>query len=308
MNQSQHDELARLFSQNMQVSQPPEQRIQSTGRTADLRASEKSAEAPIHFVSTHYTGTAHVRTDTTSEPSRSPPPPYHEALMPQAMYDLLRQNSIDPSALLPNQIHLFQNADHEQRLRLLELWRISPPNYPVEEHLNGTWTSTSIEREEVLARARHEHQQLLERGYREDHMLDTHIPRTAMRDHSPDPISPIREAGEAAWPPAARMRVSSIANSRPPTRYGEAEPYMANGYSENARPRSIDPVWAAAAGLWQAPNYAHAVSVQSSVMADQYGMYEQVRNHADWERLNEHIAREKLGMGVHSGDDYDMEL
>lgn len=228
--------------------------------------------------------------------------------MPQAMYDLLRQHSIDPSALLPNQIHLFQDADHEQRLRLLELWRISPPSYPVEEHLNGTWSSTSVEREEVLARARYENQQLLERGYQEDHMLDTHIPRNPVRNRSPEPISPIREAGQPAWPPAARMRVSSIANSRPPTRYGEPEPYMANGYAADTPARSIDPVWAAAAGLWQAPNYAHAVNQQSSVMADQYGMYEQVRNHADWERLNEQIAREKLGVGNHPGDDCDMEL
>ncbi len=96
--------------------------------------------------------------------------------MPQAMYDVLRQHSIDPSALLPNQIHLFQNADDEQRMRLIELWRIAPPSYPLEEHLNGTWISTTLEREEALARVRFEQQMVGSQRYREEHMLDTHRP------------------------------------------------------------------------------------------------------------------------------------
>ena len=64
------------------------------------------------------------------------------------------------------------------------------------------------------------------------------------------------------------------------------------------------PEFAAAQGLWQAPNYAQALE-------DQYGMYEQMRNYGDWERINEQMAREKSGgfgqVQVHQ-EDYDMEL
>ena len=74
----------------------------------------------------------------------------------------------------------------------------------------------------------------------------------------------------------------------------------------------MDPVYAAAVGLWQAPSYAQAMEEQQHmvVMAEQYGMYEQIRNHADWERMNERIASEKLGQSQHVGtsEDDDMEL
>lgn len=312
MNQSQHDELSRLFAQNMQLSQQMQQQgpqVQQTEPLLEERVvqdSEKQQQQALHFTSSHYTGTAHIRPDTTSEPSRSPPPPYHEAIMPEAMAEALRQHSVEPSALLPNQIHLFLNADYEQRLRLLELWRIAPPSYPLEEHLNGTWISTSLEREETLARARYEQQMLGRSAVHEEHMLDTHVVPNTSR--TPEPISPIREAGEPAWPPLARIRAASIAaNSRPGTRQGEAEPYIVNGYSADRSSRAMDPVYSAAAGLWQAPSYAQAVE-QATSMADQYGMYEQIRNHADWERMNEQIAREKLQQVNIQMEDDDMEL
>ncbi len=322
MNQGQHDELAQLFSQQMQVSQQQQvvqqqqqlphveqhafvqqQNVPHVAEPAPrLLEKQTSADSkPVHFVSAHYyPGAALLRPDTTSEPSRSPPPPYNDDLMLDAMADVLRQNSIDPTALLPNQVHLFQNADYEQRLRLLELWRIAPPSYPLQEHLStGKWAMTSVEREEALAKARFEGQQQQQQAQeqlrmngrlppQEEHMLDTYIP---------EPISPIREPGEMAWPPAARMRVANIAaaHSRSQSRTDMAEPYIVSGYQGMNSPQAVDPVYAAAAGLWSAPSYAHAVEQQTNVMEDQYGMYEQIRNHADWERRNELVAREKMG-------------
>ena len=176
MNSTQHDELAQLFAQNMQLSQQAAQHQQQQAQqmhrdpemveaVTQISEKEQSGGQPIAYISSHYTGTAHVRpTDVTSEPSQSPPPPYNESFMPEAMAETLRQHSIEPAALLPNQIHLFLNADYEQRLRLLELWRIAPPSYPLEDHLNGTWVTTSVQREEDLARARYERQQ--QRGLR----------------------------------------------------------------------------------------------------------------------------------------------
>lgn len=288
MDYNQHDELARLFARNMQLAQQqaPVQQQQSS-------VENEKSDGAIHYVSGHYTHTSHVRLDTTSELSASPPPPYREALMPEAMAELLRQHSIDPSALLPNQAHLFANADHEQRQRLVELWRIAPPSYPLEAHLSGTLQATSVEQEQAEARVRYE-QNLQARPYPpEEHMLDTTIV---------EPISPIREAGEPAWPPAARMRAASIAAklAQSQAQQLQAEPYIVSGYQSGQHAQAVDPVYAAAAGLWQAPSYAAAVQEHqqqqpSAAMEHQYGMYEQIRNHADWEAMNERMARERFG-------------
>lgn len=298
MNAAQHDELAQLFAQNMQLShqhQTPAAHHQQEQTPVEHipEILEKKLNSPIAFASAHYTGTAHVRAETQSEPSRSPPPPYHEALMPEAMAETLRQHSIDPSALLPNQIDLFLNADYEQRLRLLELWRISPPSYPLEQHLQARFAVTSVEKEESEARERYE-KQMQARGHaREEHMLDTVIV---------EPVSPISQPGMQGWPPAARMRSASIAAEHAAPRPAEAEPYIVNGYEIAMNRHAVDPVYAAT-GLWQAPSYAQATqSEQESTMADQYGMYEQIRNHADWERMNEQMARQQFA-GQHSMDE-----
>lgn len=42
---------------------------------------------------------------------------------------LLIKNGIPPSALLRSQLTLFEQAEDEQRSRLIELWRIFPPTY-----------------------------------------------------------------------------------------------------------------------------------------------------------------------------------
>lgn len=275
MNHAQHDELAALFAQRMNfASSDQNQQIQQQTAAHEnvqpMQTSEKQVDEPIHFISSHYAHTAHIRHDNTSESSGSPPPPYRENLMPEAMAQMLRDNSIDPASLLPGQIHLFANADYEQRLRLLELWRISPPSYPLEQHMN-TQLPTSLEQEEFQARERYD----MKMQERQMH-FDTHI--------EPNPINAIREAHEPAFPPAARMRAASIASSRPQTRHGggDAEPYMTAGYQSTEQPRSnsLDPVYGAAAGLWQSPSYAHAQQ-QTSSMEDQYGAYQQIRNHAD---------------------------
>jgi hypothetical protein len=257
------DELASLFY-NMQVSGrfaqdlrepesqlPPQQSQQQLGVTEMFPVNEKSQqELPaIHYASVHYTPTAHIRPgDSYSEPSRSPPPAYLDAVMPDAMADILRQHSIDPSTLLPNQIELFANAQHEQRLRLLELWRIAPPSYPTEALRHaGAAHLTSVELEAQRAKLRYEQQ-----------MQQPH----------------------------------SIAISE------AAEPYMISGYEQqhyrqqdhrsSLSQAAMDPVYAASAGLWSAPGHANAQQLEA-----QY--YDQIRNHADWERMNERMMQERLG-------------
>ena len=66
-------------------------------------------------------------------------------------------------------------------------------------------------------------------------MLDTHVVEE-------EPMSPIRDVGEPAWPPAARMRAASIAASKLGARNGDAEDYIVNGYAADRSSKSIDPV------------------------------------------------------------------
>jgi hypothetical protein len=294
MNSSQHDELAALFAQRLnfasgdQVQQHQQQQtfIEPLPVTQS-QLSEKRHEEPIHYASAHYNHSYHIRHETLSEPSRSPPPAYHETMLPDNMTQTLRDNSIDPTSLLPNQLHLFANAELDQRLRLLELWRISPPSYSAAEQVYGTQNPTTLAQEESSARQRYEAQ---------NPVFDTHVGQPR--------ITPIRQAGEPAWPPAARMRAASIASSKPTAHQGlmsDAEPYIMDGYQANEPAHfhqsasSVEPVYAASAGLW------HGQQQQGT--EEQYGGYMQIRNHADWEAMNERIARERFGMVVHSGGD-----
>lgn len=294
MNSSQHDELAALFAQRLnfasgdQVQQNQQETFIEPVPATQPQLSEKQHDTPIHYASAHYNHSYHITHETLSEPSRSPPPAYHETMLPNNMAQTLRDHSIDPSTLLPNQLHLFANADLDQRLRLLELWRISPPSYSAEEQIYGTQNPTSLAEEETSARKRYEAQ---------NPVFDTHV--------EPPRITPIRQAGEPAWPPAARMRAASIASSKPTAHHmGDAEPYIMDGYQTNEPPTfqsasSIEPVYAASSGLWPGQQQ-HQQGIE-----EQYGAYMQIRNHADWEAMNERIARERFGMVVHSGGDDD---
>ena len=63
---------------------------------------------------------------------------------------LLSENGINPFDLSPSQVTLFENASPEQRARLIQLWKISPPQ---PTHLQE---DTTMEKEEEQARVRYE--------------------------------------------------------------------------------------------------------------------------------------------------------
>ncbi|EME39501.1 hypothetical protein DOTSEDRAFT_75237 [Dothistroma septosporum NZE10] len=287
MNSMQQDDLAQLFAQSMQLQQPATIQQQPVFVELVQPMSGKTVEAPIHYASAHYTpNSAHMRAETQSEPAQSPPPPYREALMPDAMADVLRQNSIDPLALLPNQVDLFLNADYEQRLRLLELWRISPPSYPHEQQAQQQWMNTSVEKEEHAARDRYEQQMQQRSACQEKHMFDTFVPK-------PESQAPVR------------LRSASSSAGTVTIKPMEAEPYIINGYEiAAASPRAVEPVYAAA-GMWSAPRYE--ATLQQARLEDQYGMIDQIRCHADWERMNQQQFHGMHGP-VEGVDSMDMEL
>lgn len=159
----QQDELAQLFSANMNLSQvaPPQVQDQvHQEQVVQQQQGQEQAPKQIIYASQHYTHSHHVI------PSRSvSEPPAKTHIDGPDLAAVLLRNSIDPSLLFPSQIDLFQNADDDQRLRLLELWRISPPQgrqgYPSGTDYNMSrqlydWPPTSLAQEESMAKLRYE--------------------------------------------------------------------------------------------------------------------------------------------------------
>lgn len=160
MSQYQQDELARLFANNMSLNQhmplpTPDRQFIDHASTAQ----------PIYYSSQHYTPSSylHVSQPTTEQQQQSAAAPRADSplsaspmdnshnITPIHLASMLRNHDIDPTSLSPSQVKLFTNADYDQRLRLLELWRISPPQQ------SDMWQQeTSLAHEEQLAAHRYD--------------------------------------------------------------------------------------------------------------------------------------------------------
>ena len=255
----QQDELARLFSANMSLSQAaPLQTFQSHEQPVQPELSQVPKQ--IVYASQHYTHSHHV------VPARSASePPLKTHMEPSDMEAVLLRNDINPSLLFPSQIDLFSNADDDQRLRLLELWRISPPTgrqgYPFGVDYNTSrqlydWPPTSLAQEETMAKLRYERME----------------EENAQQEHIQQPQQQMDQSMGTAS--------SGVHN---------AEPYMASGYEmmasreyeDSARTtgstlnksttyhQATDPVYNG--GLWQ-KNVGSVLD-----MENQYGAYAYAR-------------------------------
>ena len=114
------------------------------------------------------------------------------------------------TSLFPSQIELFKTADASQQMRLIELWRICPPDYgghALTQDL-GNWPTTTFQQEEAMAKLRYERQMLEERMSRASGDAED---VDALSDGSANtPLTPI-QGGDGRW-------------------NNTAEPYMASGY------------------------------------------------------------------------------
>jgi len=269
----QQDELAGLFARNMTFSNP-------TPPPDESQALPKPAESapqpqPTVYASQHYVPNYHrvpIRFHATPqaspEPEPAPEPVRHiQPLSDSEIVDILNRNSIDPSSLFPSQVALFRNADNDQRLRLLELWRISPPNlgcYDLAKE-QSTWLETTLQKEEQLAKLRYE-RQMVERQF------GSNSKEQGMSDVEPE---------RPSTAPESRGRISV-----------HAEPYMMSGYEllaqreyeQSSSPlkettkynQSTDPVYRGS-GEW-------AKGIQD--MENRYGAFEQTREGSTPQALN----------------------
>ena len=171
------EDLSTMFSQHMRFSN--DQKPGLSGAPPQTSAAEGFQEPtsgqgnPITYsISQHYHHSAHVMQNHVS-------PAASTAALPSAtpaeedLKEILVQSSIDPSCLLDSQLTLFKNAGGEQRSRLIELWRISPPEYAsygAQELVDelGGWQNTTLEQEEEMAKLRFQRKHTGARGAHDD--------------------------------------------------------------------------------------------------------------------------------------------
>ncbi|TKA78530.1 hypothetical protein B0A49_01635 [Cryomyces minteri] len=271
--QMQQEELAGLFARSLNFSNyaPAVQ----TAQQEEPAQHQPPLSQPVTYITQHYNHSAHVRPKAASEPSTSYSLTNNH--FPRSdLESLLRRSDIDPSFLYPSQINLFQNADSDQRLRLLELWRIAPLKYGNHEmalYSGGPWPDTNLQQEEEMAKLRY------------DRLMDERR-QDARQEQQQDSSSMEQNVPAAShWPPPARARAASILNARDVQ--PSAEPYVISGYESLAQRdyiqqassqeptrynQSTDPVYQAGTGLWTPPTQGGYQS-----MEDQYGAFEQLR-------------------------------
>jgi hypothetical protein len=226
-NMQAQEELAALFSRNLTLQQPV----------------EPVAEEPtIVYISQHYNHSAHAvaKPQTAIEetedldlqaapqrvepftPQQAPLSPRPASEPPQADHAsveaILRLHGVDCSALSASQLQLFKTAEDAQKQRLIELWRICPPTNST-DNPTLAWSFTTVDQEEVLARARWE---VLQRREDEERAQKEREAAAAATVMSLDgtPLTPI-QAGDGRWV----MNMS----------HHYMEPYMASGYEAMAR-------------------------------------------------------------------------
>jgi hypothetical protein len=186
---STQEELIALFQQNLSFQNPIHIAPQEE---------PKAVEEPYTYsISQHYHHSAHVAAQQPSRPASEPP--QTDQLTSEI---ILSRHGVDIHSLLPSQLDLFKTADASQQMRLIELWRICPPDYSghaLGQDI-GTWPATSFQQEEAMAKLRYERQMLEERLSRTggDQQTVESIEDTMSDASTNAPLTPI-QGGDGRW-------------------------------------------------------------------------------------------------------------
>ncbi|KAJ5650041.1 uncharacterized protein N7484_003764 [Penicillium longicatenatum] len=120
------DELAALFDRQMAIDSSPQPQHLS------------------YSISQHYHHSTHVA------PSPKPPPQAHTDPTP---IEILQHHGLDPSDMLPRQLDLFQNADAEQRQRLIQTWQLYARSPGESANSDATLTMEGLQMDDPKAQA-----------------------------------------------------------------------------------------------------------------------------------------------------------
>jgi hypothetical protein len=302
-----HEDLATLFSRNLSLQNNP---YTASTVSSQIDQTTQPEAAVTYSITQHYHHSAHLASQKPSRPVSTPPPTDQETTE-----IILGRHGVDVTTLFPSQIELFKTADISQQMRLVELWRISPPNYgghALAQDL-GTWPATSFQQEEAMAKLRYERQMLEERAsrtqmteYQQEHFDGEDMMSDG--EYSNAPVTPI-QGGDGRWPGATPLAHAS-------------EPYMLSGYESLAqreyelsarRPskdvyshfgtavggasysRSTDPVYNAHNPHVSDGWARRTQEQQQQAMEDQYGAFAQTHQYGSG-----------VMVGGYGGDDEDM--
>ncbi|KAI9781957.1 MAG: hypothetical protein M1839_005550 [Geoglossum umbratile] len=147
-----HEDLVALFSRTLTLSNQAQvtQEIPADKPQPQPVTNSQSVGKPTYSISQHYHHSAHLA--SSAPPSIAPSPALEEPNTDVVTAEIiLSRNGVDPSTLLPEQLSLFRRADVSQKMRLVELWRISPPN--ASAHELGNWAQTNLQQGEGMAMA-----------------------------------------------------------------------------------------------------------------------------------------------------------
>lgn len=275
-NMATQEDLVTLFSRNLSLqSNPhPEQTFHNA-----TNQPIKPAEMITYSATQHYTHSAHIT------PKRSISEPL--ATDQQTTEIILARHGVDANMLLPSQIDLFRCADASQQMRLVELWRICPPNYVWAAQDSGHWPATSFEQEEAMAQLRYERQMLEERASRSSDMglSDGAEDLISENEQVSTPITPI-QGGDSRWGGlihddhttepymisgyeslAQREYEQSVRQEQPKDIYSHLETAVGGTSS-----RATDPVYNSIQDIHQWPNVNHSHQQQQT---NQYGVITQ---------------------------------
>ena len=297
-----HEDLASLFSRNLSLHNPP--------YVAPKEEPVQEEPTYTYSITQHYHHSAHLAKQQASRHASEPP--QTDQLTTEI---ILSRHGVDASSLFPSQVDLFKSADASQQMRLIELWRICPPNNGGHTLSRDLWNgpATSFEQEEAMAKSRYERQMIEERMSRTggDQAPLDNPEDTMSEDSTRQPMTPI-QGGDGRWLGAA--------NTQAP------EPYIVSGYESLAqrdyersahRPskdvyshfgtavggqrynQATDPVYNKVSDIHTHPNvggdWDRLLMQRQMAMENQYGAFEQSQ-----------YGTEGVIMGEHAGEDEEM--
>lgn len=220
------EDLAALFSRNLslhpqqQYAEPTPTYVQSTENNDPPTYSSATANPISYSISQHYTHSAHI----TKAAQRSASEPISSTDQ-NTVEIILARHGVDIKTLFPSQIELFKSAEVGQQMRLIELWRISPPSYGGHALAPNlcTWQTTNFDQEESMAKMRYDRKMAEEQQRQWDHENAQRIQMTGMETNTIVPI----QGGDGRW--SGSDLPKTVQHTQEP------EPYMQSGYEQLAR-------------------------------------------------------------------------
>lgn len=122
-------DLAELFrrSVNISSSTSSDSHILSQPNLVESQAMVQEEPVSINYsISQHYTHSAHI-VQAISPEQTSASKLIESRPRGLSIYQILAQHNISPSSLVRSQLTLFEQADEDQRSRLIQLWSLSQP-------------------------------------------------------------------------------------------------------------------------------------------------------------------------------------